>query len=72
MHASLNVEPKPICYGLTWRNKFQIVCQGRDAAIGNLVLLLYASDIKSKILERGINEYIIKPKIGVAICQVGL
>jgi hypothetical protein len=48
------------------------VCQGRDAAIGNIVLLLYASDINSKILEPGINGYVIKSKRNVAICQVGL
>jgi hypothetical protein len=37
MHASFNIEPKPICFALTGKSGFQIVCQGRDEAIGNLV-----------------------------------
>jgi hypothetical protein len=48
------------------------VCHGRDNAIGNLILLLYAFDIKPKILGTGINGYIIKSKKSFAMCQVGL
>ena len=40
MHASINFGLKSVCFASVGRSAHQIVCQGRDAANGSLVILL--------------------------------